>query len=193
MDMRSAIRPIIVALVSIGLVVLVIVLIVKGITGHASNPAPRIDITKYADTPAVATLLIDAPTNVDQDHRQVRITVSNTQNQIDILQGYQGTVIKSQTYSNNSAAFATFLQSVQLLGMPRGISSHTDYRGYCAAGNRYVYTFNNGQKDLFSYWSTSCSGQGTFKGSPVGVRQQFERQIPQRDLATFTSSTNVIL
>lgn len=193
MDMRSAIRPIIVAMVSIGLVVLVVVLIIKGITGHAGAPTHQLNVTKYADSPAVATLLIDAPTSVDQDHRQVRITVSGTQNQIDVMQGYQGAIIKSQTYSNNPAAFGAFLQSVQLLNFSRGLSTHTDYRGYCAAGNRYVYTFSDGQKDLFTYWSTSCGGQGTFKGAPVAVRQLFERQVPQHDLATFTSNTNVIL
>ena len=193
MDIRSSIRPLIVALVSIGLVVLVIVLIIKGITGHPSTPTNRVNVTKYADTSATATLLIDGPTNVDQDHRQLRITVSGTLNQIDVIQGYQGDVIKTQTYSSNSVAFGAFLQSLQLLNFSKGLPSTADYRGYCPTGDRYRYSFNDGQKDLFGYWSTSCGHQGTFQGLPVAVRQLFERQIPQRDLSELTNGINVLL
>jgi hypothetical protein len=180
MDVRSITRTILAALVGLGIVIVFIVLMVKAFTGHGGSPTNQIDLSKYGYTMAQATLTIDAPTNTDQDHRQVKITVGATQNEIDIIQGYQGNVIASQTYANNSPAFAAFLESLKLLNFSKGSSSKADYRGYCPTGERYLYAFNDGQNDLFSYWSTSC-GQGTFGGDRVQTRRLFERQVPEAD------------
>lgn len=187
MDLRSGLRTIIAALVGIGIVVLIVVLLFKAIFGGGPTK-PTIDVGKYADTAATATLLIDGPTDIDQDHRQVKITVSQTQNEIDIIQGYQGNVLQTRTYNNNAAAFGVFLQSLKLMNFSKGNSdpTQTDYRGYCPGGDRYVYTFNDGNKDLFTYWSTSC-GQGTFQGAKGSVITLFERQIPEQDFNQLTS------
>lgn len=193
MDARSLIRSIIVALVSIGLVVLVIVLLVKGFSGKPSAPSSRINVGNYAYSSAIATLLIDGPTNLNQDHYQVRISVSGTENEIDVIQGYEGNVVKRQNYSNNAQGFGVFLQSLQLLNFSKGGKSPSDYRGYCPSGDRFVYSFSDAQNELFSYWSTSCGSQGTFQGSAQAVRTLFERQVPQRDLSLLVSGTNVTL
>ncbi|HSX31272.1 MAG TPA: hypothetical protein VLE99_05120 [Candidatus Saccharimonadales bacterium] len=193
MDVRSLIRTLLVALVSVGLVILVIVLLVKGLSGPGGAPTNHTNVGKYGDTNAVAGLLIDGYTNLDQNHRQVKITVSATQSEIDVIQGYQGNVIASQSYPSNSAAYTQFLQSLQLVGFSRGSKANIDPRGYCPAGDRYTYSFNDGRTDLFSYWSTSCGGQGTFQGSSLQVRQLFERQVPPADLSRLTGDTGVIL
>jgi len=187
MDARSIIRTILAALVGLGIIVLFIVVISKAFSGHGGAPSNQINIAQYSDTAAEASLLIDAPTNIDQDHRQVRITVSGTQNRIEVLQGYQGNVIDSRTYPSNSPAFAAFLQSLKLLNFAKGTIANTDYRGYCPTGDRFVYTFNDGQNDLFRYWATSC-GQGTFGGNRALVHRLFERQIPIADLDKLTSN-----
>jgi len=188
MEPRSILRTIIAALVGIGIIVLFIVLMVK-IFSHngSSSQSTSIDLGNYNSNNATVTLLIDGPTNVDQDHRQVKITVGNIQNQIDVIQGYQGNVINTQSYSSNDSAFAAFLQSLQVLNFTKGNTKSTvDYRGYCPTGERYVYTFNDGQKDLFTYWSTSCN-QGTFGATnPRQVRQLFIHQIPTVDFGKMT-------
>jgi len=189
MESRDIIRPILAGLVGIGLVVLVIVLIIKAFSGGPSAPSSRIDITKYANTPgASVTVLADGPTNIDQDHDQVKITVGNSSNQIDIIQGYQGTVTNSQSYPNNSAAFGAFLQTINLMNFSKGKSSNVDYRGFCPTGSRYIFTFNNGTSNLFSYWATSCGKQGTFEGSTSQVLQQIRLQIPQNDFDKLTNN-----
>jgi hypothetical protein len=187
MDMRSGIRNVIVALVGLGVVVLVIVLLVKAIFGGGSPAAPTVDVGTYANTGATATLLVDDPTNIDQDHRQVKITVGNNQTEIDIIQGYQGHVIDSRTYSSNPAAFGAFLQSLKLLNFSKGSTNPTDYRGYCPTGDRYVYSFDGGDGKHFSYWSTSCN-QGTFGGNRPAVRALFYAQIPGPDFDQLTGS-----
>jgi hypothetical protein len=192
MEARDVIRPILVGLVAIGLVVLVIVLIVKALVGPPSAPSSQIDITNYANTPnANVTLLVDGPTGVDQDHRQVKITVSAAENQIEVLQGYQGNVMENESYDNNPAAFMAFLQTLKLMNFSKGIVSTVSDEGYCPAGDRYVYTFNNGEKNLFTYWSTSCGGQGTFGGNAGQVLEQFRQQIPQSDFDQLTSDVSL--
>ncbi len=193
MDIRTGIRNVLAALVGAGLIVLLIVLLFKAIFGHTAAPQKQVDLSKYADTNAVATLLMDGPTNLDQSHYQVKITVDAMHSEIDILQGYQGNVIKTQSYPSNTVAYGAFLQSLKLLGFAHGRTTHIDNRGYCPNGTRYTYSFSGDQANQFSFWSTSCGGQGTFQGSPAGVRQLFEAQIPPGDLAESTASTNVSL
>lgn len=193
MEIRDYLRPLIAGLVAIGVFILIVVLIIKLFTHHGAAPLRPIDVGSYANTDASATLLIDAPTNIDQDHRQIKITVSRDQNKIDVIKGYEGDVIESHTYANNSAAFGAFLQSLKLLNFSNGVRVPKDYRGYCPQGQRYVYTFNDGTNDLFSYWSTSCSGQGTFKGEAGGVQDLFFRQVPADDFDQITSEPNVVI
>jgi hypothetical protein len=190
MDTRTIARFVIAALAGLGLIILTIVMIVKIMSGPSTPAAPRVNVGRYGSTNASATLLIDGITNIDQSHYQLRITVSGASNQVDTIQGYQGTVIRSQTYSNNSAGFTQFLQSLQLLGFSNGVKSSVDYRGYCPTGQRYLYQFNSGSTDLFSFWSTSC-GQGTFRGNGQQVRLLFERQIPTKDLNKFLTGTSL--
>ncbi|MEJ0073283.1 MAG: hypothetical protein WDN27_04365 [Candidatus Saccharibacteria bacterium] len=175
-------------LVVLGVVVLIVVLLVKAFSGHGGIATKQVDVGKYADTAATATLLVDGPTNIDQAHQQVKITVSQTSNEIDIIQGYEGTVTQTRTYPNNSVAFGVFLQALKLKNFAKGNDdkSLTDYRGYCPTGERYIYTFNDGQKDVFQYWSTSCN-QGTFKGNALGVLALFQQQIPQTDFNKLTN------
>jgi len=193
MDVRTGIRNVLVALVGAGVVVLLIVLLFKAIFGHGAAPQKLVDVGKYADTNAVATLLMDGPTNLDQNHYQIKITVNAMQSQIDLIQGYQGNMTRTQSYPSNSSAYGAFLQSLKLQGFAKGRIVKIDYRGYCPTGSRYIYSFNDGQSNLFSYWSTSCGGQGTFQGSPSGVRQLFEAQIPPKDLSAFVSGTSITL
>jgi hypothetical protein len=192
MESRDLIRPILSGLVGIGLIVLIIVLIVKALTGTPSASTSQVDITKYATTPgASASLLIDTPTGIDQDHQQVKVTVSGISNEIDVLQGYQGKVLQSQAYPNNTAAFGVFLQTLKLLGFSKGTTGSEDYQGYCPTGERYVFTFNNGRQNVFTYWSTSCGGQGTFQGDAPDILQQFSLQIPQADYQNLTGSLSL--
>jgi hypothetical protein len=181
MERRSLLRTIIVSLVLIGIVVVFIMLLAKIFTRHSGPTTPGINLGDYSSGDSSVTLLIDAPTNIDQEHYQLRITVGPIQNTIERIQGYQNDVVDSRSYANNESAYATFLQSLKLLNFTKGTKSTADYRGYCPTGERYVYTFNNGTKDLLNYWSTSC-GQGTYGGNRSLTRQIIERQVPSADL-----------
>jgi hypothetical protein len=194
MDIRSFIRPILAGLVVLGLIVLVIVFLVRIFSGPKISPLTAVDVGIYAHSNAEATLVMLSPNVLDENFRQVKITISQYQNEIDLIQGYQGHIIQTKTYDTNSAAFATFLQSQKLKGFSSGTTKNSgDYRGYCPFGSRYLYSFNDGNSDLFNYWSTSCGSQGTFRGSAHDVRRLFMDQIPQADLNKILSGTNIII
>jgi len=193
MDIRSMLRPILAILIGVGLLLLVLILIFRAFSGGKEATTPNIDVSTYANTASVATVLIDDPTQLDEEHRQVRITVSGTQNQFEIIKGYQGTVIDSRTYSNNTAAYGVFLESLKLMNYSSGDSNPAlkDYRGYCPTGERYIFSFSDGNKDLFSYWSTSCGDQGTFQGNKPAVLNLFEDQLNQKEFDHLTSSISL--
>jgi len=190
MELRDIIRSILAGLVALAFAVLVMVVLVKVLTGGGKAPSQQIDLGNYAHTDATVTLLVDGPTKVDQDHRQVRISVSATRNTIAILQGYQGTVVASRSYTSNDAAFGAFLQALKLMNFTHGAATPADYRGYCPASNRYVYTFDGGDKTHFTYWTTNC-GQGTYKGDRNPTRNLFREQVPQEDFAQLMNGTGI--
>ena len=183
-------RYILAGLIGLGLIVLVSVLIFRGFTGgNANQNVPKaINLNSYASTDAVAQLVIDTAIVSEQDHRTVKISVSQNQTQIQILQGYQGEIINSQTFSNNQASYAVFLRSLALQNFTKGDADpkKADERGYCPQGRRYIYRLDQYGVPIMRFWSTSCS-QGTFSGNREMVRWLFEHQIPKEDYARITS------
>lgn len=178
-----SLRYIFAFLVTIGLIVLILFLIFGG---HGSAPtAKQTSLIKYLNTGSTAQLLVDGPINAERNHQQLEIDVNATQVIFTLFQGYQRTPVNTQTYANNSNAYAAFVYGLQRAGFSLGNSDEalSDERGYCVSGNRYIYTFNDGSKELFRYWSTSC-GQATFKGNISTVQYLFKNQVPDYDTQT---------
>src|SRR5580765_1987005 len=195
MQNTSWIRTAIAGLIGLGLIILVVILLVRAFSGGSTTkPGTAIDLGSYQNTAATVTLLVDgAPTQIDQDHRQIRITVSQTQNEIEVLQGYQGNVIDTRSYPNNSDAFGVFLQSLKLMNFTKGKTDAAlaDYRGYCPFGSRYVFTFNDGTTDKFHYWATSCGSIGTYQGALKNTLSLIRNQVPQQDFQTMTATVPI--
>lgn len=165
-------------LIAIGLVVLTIVLIIKAFGGGGPEQK-RIDLTSYAGTDAVMQMIIDGSLNSDEKHRQVKITVGRDETTMDVIQGYEGQVIRSQTYKNNQTAYGNFLRALEVNGYINGDPNPNlkDERGQCATGQRYIFEALSGGEDVVRWWATSCGG-GNFKGDRNTVRTLFRNQIP---------------
>lgn len=177
-------------LITIGLIILILVLLLRG--GGSSATAPKaLNLGDYAYGSATAQLIIDGPIVADPNHREIEINVSQDAVSMNVYQGYQQTTINSKTYLNNESAYAVFLHALQNAGFTKGNTSAalSDERGYCPGGDRYIYSFNNDGTDLMRFWSTSCGGQGTFKGTPSTILYLFQNQVP--DYSTLTQ--NVVL
>jgi hypothetical protein len=170
--------------IGIGLIVLIVILIVKGLSGPAKPPyTPLVD---YAGTNVEAMFTIDGPEVSNQDHQSVQITVNQYQTQINIMDGYQGNVVNSKSYPNNQASYAVFLRALDIAGYSHGNTdpNKVDDRGYCPFGDRYVYELSRNGSDMVHFWSSSC-GVGTFQGQASTVNNLFIDQIP--DYNTLTS------
>jgi hypothetical protein len=163
------------------LVILTFVLIWRGVTGDGDpveTPAP---LTDYTFTTTVMRFTIVGRVNADQDHRSVRMTISRSENRIEILEGYQEALGEARSYASNQEAYGTFLRSLDLLGFTQGSDDpeRADDRGFCPIGQRYIYEIVDGTNVVQRYWSTSCRGDmGPFEGDKGGVRSLFQAQIP---------------
>jgi hypothetical protein len=182
-------RYFLVFLITIGLIVLIFVIILKSFSSAPSKPVtPLVD---YSNTNTVIEMTIDGPVNDNQDHNAVQMIIGQTQSEINIIQGYQGSVVNSQSYPNNSAAYGWFLRSLDLVGYTKGKSdsSLADYRGYCSTGDVYVFQVLTGSTVIEQYWATSCGRQGTFKGNIPLIESLFQAQLP--DYGDITSGVNI--
>jgi len=169
-------------LVTIGLIVLAFVLIFN-LTDNSSNPtadpAEQTQLTSYANTTRTARLTVDGQINADSIHRQVQIDVGQNQSSFTLVGGYNGNVIKRQTYDNNQTAYRNFLYAIQQAGFSNGDfdPNKADERGACPSGRRISLDIFDGTERVQHLWTTTCGG-GTFKGNLDLITRLFQRQIP---------------
>jgi hypothetical protein len=181
-------------LASIGLIILVFVLVLRGFGGDSEKTLQN-PLTDYSSTDAIVRMTVDGPIIAEQQHQAYRISVGRSETRIETLQGYEYETIESKTYDNNQQAFFNFLRAIELDGFTKGLakadSQTQDERGVCATGNRFVFEIMSGTSQVQRYWTTSCGNQGTFKGNAQRVKQLFDRQIPLPDFPKMTGRLKV--
>jgi hypothetical protein len=176
-------------LAAVGLIVLVFVLVLRGLGGGGKSNVQTV-LTDYTSTDTVMRLTIDGPVKADQNHHMVRITVGRNENMVETIQGYQDTVLTTNTYPNNEEAYGVFLRALHLQGYTKGDDNpdRADERGICPTGTRYIFEIVTGSASVQRFWTSSCDG-GTFRGKASTVRNLFRAQIP--DYAKTTRSMSV--
>lgn len=166
-------------LISVGLVILVFILALRSFGGRGQDN--EISLMDYANTNAVVSITVDGEINANQLHNAYEISVGRSDARMEVYQGYQRELLRSQNYQNNDEAFANFLRALDLAGFTKGSVADTaeanDPRGVCANGVRYVVRITSGASDIQRLWTSSCGG-GTFKGDIKQILQLFRRQIP---------------
>jgi len=167
------------------------IVIFGGGSGNKSNKSSSSStqstktLPDYASTGAVVRLTIDGPINGDDIHRQIQLTISSSDRTLDIVQGYQGTILQSESFANNGSAYAAFLNALYKSGYTSKLSAKKNKfasdsdQGSCPLGDRYYYelmnTGNNADQRL---WSSSCGKTvpGNFGGAGPLVQQLFQAQ-----------------
>jgi hypothetical protein len=187
-------RFIIFLTVLIGIVLLLMLIFGRGTNNNAKDtdkPAPvkPVVLTDYADTNSYVVLTVGGRVNGDDTHRQIRITVSPDNRQVDIIQGYGNNVIDSRSYPNNRSAYDTFIRSINRanFGTERK-TSDTDDRGVCPTGQRYIYEVYEDNKQVSRTWAGSCT-KGTSQAVSPLVLQLFRAQIT--DYGKFTNNVSL--
>lgn len=188
-------RYLVAALVSIGLVILVIILLVRAIFGGGGDvqerPAPLVD---YANSNVIVRTTISGPIVSNEEHEEIRIDVSQYTADIRTITGYEGRVTSSNRFNSNPSAYASFLSALDLMGYTQGNDDEelADERGRCHDGNRYVFEIIDGSDVVQRYWSTSCRGEGgTFQGQTREVVDLFKAQIPRDDYRDITRQLSI--
>jgi len=182
--MNVNMRVILTVLIGLGLLVVAVILVVRvfsSLTGSGDNTGvAQTALVEQADNDSQMRLTTQGRVNSDTEHRTIAISVTRNQVQMQVTQGYQNTVIRNFTASNNEAAYATFLRSLDLLGFVRGDDNpeFADERGYCPDGRRFVLEADGEGLDT-RFWSTSCKrDSGTSTANVDGVVQLFQAQVP---------------
>ena len=162
-------------------------LLISSLGGHNKQPATHTAVVKtlpdYAGTTAVTSMTIDGQVNGDDIHRAIRVTIGQNQRELDIIQGYSGHVLNSQTFYNTQDAYTVFLKSINNSGflLPlKNSNALADERGQCATGDRYIFALDQYGNNLSRLWASDCGSKvGTLGGSSTLLQNLFEAQIPE--------------
>ena len=167
-------------LLAVGLIVVVIVLIVRGLASSPTTPKTALNLNDYINTPTTVQLTLDSRISAVSTHRDVVITVGRTDATLQVMKGYDGDVVRKKVYPMTTNAYANFLRALMFNGFTNGNDSKSarDERGQCALGTRSIYQLiDPSGNDLERYWYTSC-GIGTFQGNSNAIYRLFLAQIP---------------
>jgi len=138
-------------------------------------------LVDYANTTTEVRYTKEGNINAREDHRVVQISVGRDYRTIQLFDGYQGNVIKSDTLSNDQDAYRAFLSALHNSGYTktRVATRGVEPLGACPNGLRSHYDILQGAETFQSLWSTTCSNaKGTFAGNTSAVQTLFEAQIP---------------
>lgn len=180
----------------VGFIIFMVILFNLFLGGSKPAPVDRValkPLPEYAASDATVSFTTDGIVNGDELHRAIRITISSNQRILDVLQGYNPTVIQSKSFVNNQEAYDVFLRSIGNYGFllkSKKSKAVTDERGLCPLGFRYILDLNQSGTDLSRLWGSSCGmAIGDAAGTVPTIQQLFQNQIP--DYETLTSQVNL--
>src|SRR3989344_4092800 len=159
-----------------------IILIFSGGGGEKKPIQEQIKpLPEYVDTFAEVSYTQRGIINGEDIHREIRITVGQFQRRLDIIAGYSGKVIQTQTFSNSVPAYREFLAAIAgagFLAEKKVSPSQADTLGKCPLGLLYKFELNDGGEILSFLWSSSCGkDSGTMKVNSSTLQTLFKNQI----------------
>ena len=175
------------------LVVAIFIIVQLATSGGGSDEQPGQDspVSEQADIPFIpsnenndssaVTFTIQGKTNALEEHRECRFTITQNNRQVDLVQGYDGRVLKSIRLPNTPNSYQELLNALEAEGYTRERVNPTvtDPRGQCSHGKKYFYRASTNGLNRSDLWSTSCSlRKGTFGGDRRAIVRLFERQFP---------------
>lgn len=182
--MRNSARYILM-FVAVIVLLIVIVLLFTGMnrpnsSSTESKKTPT-SLSSYANSDATVSYMVDGVIKGNDQYRAINIIVSKNARTIQILSGYQGSILKSQTTPNNPEAFGQFLAAIQTAGFltERVRPTEANMAGQCPLGNRYIFTATNVADAPTNLWTSSCNlkTSGTWAGNYSTVSKLFNLQI----------------
>jgi hypothetical protein len=178
-------RYAIVVLLTLFLIIIgIVVLIGRGNRNASTQTASTVKLADQVDKDFTrVSWTMQGELVGEEERRAVRVTVSESERVVEVLEGYEENIGKRKTFANTKAAFDTFIQALDRLGFGRQQETKiTDERGVCPLGNRFIYELSSGGEQIFRTWSDNClDSNGTYGGSTSLARQIFKNQITDYD------------
>lgn len=168
----------------VAIIVIAIMGIVRLATGDGEGQetaTPQASLIDYDNDSSSVHMLYEGEIVAREEYREIRIQVSANRRRIEVIRGYDGTVLERKTYRNSQAAYSTFLRALRFEGFDESQDNELgdDHRGVCPDGNRtIVELYEDGTRE-FKLWNASCDDElGTLAGNERDIRELFEAQIP---------------
>ncbi len=166
-------------------VIVVIIGAILLMTNRGSSPqlqpgAVRVDLAEYIDKPSTVAYTTEGGLNSEEDHRAVRISVNRNLRTVQVLSGYNYSVINAQDFPNTQAAYDEFMHGLKNAGFTQQQkAAFSDEKGVCPLGTRYIYRLQDDSGEVLRLWSTSCARKdGSSIGNAFLIKQLFQKQIP---------------
>ena len=171
---------------AIGLVVFIVVQIASFATNRgnedsetevASVESASID---YASPTTRFTFTRDGKIINREDHRQVKITITEKNRIFELIRGYDGQVLNRKVFSNSAASYENFVGAIDYYGFDRAQEGlYESEIGVCPRGQRVILEVYDGREEIFRRWAASCKKSfGTLAGNTRQIRLLFQKQIP---------------
>ncbi len=143
---------------------------------NKDTPKPK----KISDDAKSVTLIVQGELVGEEERRSIRTTISSSERRAEILQGYEDSVIKTQSTPNKQPAYDAFLLAIEQAGFTAKDTKNTqDVRSACPNGKKFVYRVTYKDNTSEELWSSTCSKQGNFLGDSDLIHSLFEAQIPE--------------
>ncbi len=181
-------------------VVVVFLLIVVGAIwainrrGRAPEQDREVRVTQlvdFANTSTEVKYSLRGPINALENHRVLEITIGRNNRTAVIYEGYNGKILKAESFNNTEAAYSKFLAALENSGYTNTRIAEPNIvpDGACPQDRRADFEIIQGSQTIQSLWTTSCSNaRGTFAGQTPTVRALFADQLP--DYEEFVSGVS---
>lgn len=184
MPKKYVLALIIITVVFFGGIFLLVRLISGNLGGNDNkkeNTAIVQKVNDLSDSGRKVTYTVYGRVLGEENRRTIRITVSDNERLLEVLGGYDESIVRSERTSNKSSAFENFLLALETANYTRRDTSiKTDDRGLCPLGNRYVFEAEYEDTSSMRSFSNSCGTKGvSFKGNRLTVDTLFKAQIPR--------------
>lgn len=169
-------------LVGIAAIVILVVLLVSdpGKKSPQTNAKPTITLSDYKDTDDGVRFTTVGPVTADEDHYEIKMTITPKNRTFEVLQGYSGKVISTKILPNTPEAYNALIGGLSGNGFTQ-TAKKADKAGNeseaCASGKRYIYQVLDEGSEKHRLWSSSCT-VGTMGGNKDAIRKLFEKQFP---------------
>lgn len=123
-----------------------------------TGTSQKIDLLGAPDNNKAVQYTVAGPVVAVEEQRSVRITVSRDNRTVEVLQGYENQVVKSQQLPNTYEAYDSFIKAINGAGFTNTLPAEGrgDEAQDCPLGRKFAYEIAPLTDSSFRSWSNTC-------------------------------------